>query len=385
MIYDFYACFQVERKDPNKSREEIKQLTKERIKQLTNGSGEYSEITNVLSRVMLLITAYAVENKLPNGIDPVVYARIGEKNNPMGLKALVHSKRSYDEYLREKLKELNGLGVNSPVDSSSLPKGSWILEFPITLAKSLMSKDDIPFYIIENPVRKDKVFGVPFTSATSWKGNLRWTMMKVFLEPAANDPDKFAQIRFRHVLLFGTEKGWGEAKSWACHLDNLCPDAGKKYEDMLKDKFNKDKIKDMHLQGMLYFYSTFWNKIDMHVINPHSRKTKTGKNPVYFEIVPAGANGTFRLVYIPFHWFGSPEDELKDRVIEDLRDVITGVRKMMLDYGFSAKKSLGFGIIKNEWDKDGSRLEVKGFYDVKKFSNFEELEEIVGKWRDENV
>ncbi|MGC9020963.1 MAG: RAMP superfamily CRISPR-associated protein [Candidatus Methanodesulfokora sp.] len=371
MMYDFYAHFQVERKDPNKSKDEIEQLT--------NGLGKYSGITNVLSRVMLLITAYAVENILPNGIDPVVYARVGERNNPVGLKALVHSNRSYDEYLQEKLKEVDNLYVNSSVDSSSLPKGSWVLEFPITLAKPLVSKDDIPFYIIENPVRKDKVFGIPFTSAMSWKGNLRWTMMKVFLEPAASDPDRFAQIRFRHALLFGTEKGWGEAKSWACYLDNLCLNAKERYENMLKEKFNKDKIKDVHLQGMLYFYPTFWDRIDMCVINPHDRKNKIGKNPIYFEIVPAGANGTFRLVYIPLHWFGSPEDELKKRVVEDLRDVVTGIKKMMLDYGFSAKKSLGFGIIKNEWDKDKSRLEVKGFYDVKKFSNFEELEEIVRK------
>ena len=382
MIYDFYASFQIEREKLAKSKEEINQLTV--------GSGRYSEVRDILSRVLLLTTAYAVKGKLPdkkgrlNKIDPDVYAKVGEGDYPMGLKTLTHSNGNYDDYLQCKLSELSLLGINSPVDLSSLPKGSWVLEFPITLTKPFISKDDIPFYIIENPVRKDRVFGVPFVSAMAWKGNLRWTMMKVFLEPAANNPDKFAQIRFRHTLLFGTEKGWGETKGWTEYLDDLCPSAKEQYENMLKKRFKRSDAKEVHTQGMLYFYPTFWDKIDMLVINPHDRRTKTGKNPIYFEVVPAGAKGVFRLVYVPFYWFGLSENELKKKVTEDLKDVIIGVREMMLTYGFSAKKSSGFGVIEDGWDKDESRLEVKGFYDVQKFGNFKELCEKVGNMRGRN-
>ena len=115
----------------------------------------------------------------------------------------------------------------------------------------------------------------------------------------------------------------------------------------------------------------------MLVINPQDRRTKTGKNPIYFEVVPAGAKGVFRLVYVPFYWFGLPEDKFRKKVIEDLKDVIVGVKEMMLTYGFSAKKSSGFGVIKDEWDKKESRLEIKGFYNVQRFGNFEELEEVI--------
>ncbi len=377
MIYDFYASFQIERKELAKSKEEIDELT--------GGSGKYSEVGNILSRILLLTTAYAVKGKLPDRkgrpgkIDPEVYAKLGEGNSPMGLKALIHSKEDYDNYLQRKLSELSLLGINSSLDSSPLPEGSWILEFPITLAKPFMSKDDVPFYIIENPVRKDRVFGVPFISAMAWKGNLRWTMMKVFLEKqeAINNPDKFARIRFRHTLLFGTEKGWGEIEGWTEYLGDLCPDAKEKYEGMLKEKFNRKNVKDVRTQGMLYFYPTFWDKIDMLVINPHDRITKTGKNPIYFEVVPADAKGVFRLVYVPFYWFGLPGNELKKKVIKDLKDVITGVREMMLTYGFSAKKSSGFGVIEDGWDKKESRLEIIGFYNVQRFGNFKELEEMV--------
>jgi CRISPR-associated protein Cmr2 len=359
MIYDFYASFQIE--------------NKEDIDNLTNGSEKYSDVRDVLSRTILLVSAYKIENLKD-------YAKVGERNNPMGLKALIHSNGNYNDYLQCKLSELSLLGINSPVDLSSLPKGSWVLEFPITLAKPFISKDDIPFYIIENPVKKDKVFGVPFISAMAWKGNLRWTMMKVFLEPTADNPDKFTQIRFRHTFLFGTEKGWEEkSKGWAKYLDSLCPNAKERYENMLKEKFNRKNAKDVHLQGMLYFYPTFWDKIDMFVINPHDRRTKTGKNPIYFEVVPAGAKGVFRLVYVPFYWFGLPEDELRKKVIEDLKDVVTGVKEMMLTYGFSAKKSSGFGVIEDRWDENESRLEINGFCDVQKFGSFKELEEIVRK------
>lgn len=356
MIYDFYANFQVE--------------NREDINNLTNGSGKYSEVGDVLSRIMLLISAHRIENLKD-------YAKVGERNYQMGLKALIHSNGNYNDYLRCKLSELSLLGINSPINSSSLPKGSWVLEFPITLAKPFMSKDDVPFYIIDNPVRKDKVFAVPFISGMAWKGNLRWTMMKAFLEPTANNPDKFAQIRFRHSLLFGSEKGWGETKGWTEYLDKLCPDAKKQYENMLKGKFNKKDAKDLHIHGMLYFYPTFWDRIDMIVINPHDRRTKTGKNPIYFEVVPGGAKGVFRLVYVPFYWFDLSEDELRKKAVEDLKDVIVGVRKMMLTYGFSAKKSSGFGVIENRWDKEESRLEVRGFYGVQKFGDFEELKELI--------
>jgi len=355
-IYDFYADLQIKEN-------EIDNLTKRCLE-------VRKEIKDTLMGVMLLITAYGVKRDW-GGTDPEIAA----KNC---LKAIVHSDNKYTHYLREsQLPDLTSLGIDVSIDSSSLPKGSWILEFPITLTKPFISKDDVPFYIIENPVRKDKVFGIPFISAMTWKGNLRWVMMKVFLEPAADNPDKFAQIRFQHTLLFGTEKGWAETKSWIKYLDNLCPNAKEQYRNMLKERFNGKDIKDVHLQGMLYFYPTFWDKIDMLIINPHDRKTKAGRKPIHFEVVPMGAKGNFRLVYVPFYWFGLPEDKLREKVIIDLKDVITGVKEMMLTYGFSSKKSSGFGVVENRWDESRSRLEIKGFCNVKKYSSFEALESTV--------
>ena len=81
---------------------------------------------------------------------------------------------------------------------------------------------------------------------------------------------------------------------------------------------------------------------------------------------------------------GLPENELREKVIEDLKNVTVGVREMMLTYGFSAKKSSGFGVIEDRWDRSESRLEVKEFYDAQKFGNFKELEEIVENMEEQN-
>jgi len=374
--YDFYVDFQIEKDKPNKSKKEINELT--------IGGGKYSGVEDMLSRIRLLSTAYAIEKKLPDRnerpgkIDPTVYAKVGEGDSQSGLKALIHSNGNYNDYLGCKLSELNLLYINMPINISELPKGSWVIEFPITLKNPFISKDDVPLYIIENPVCKDKVFGIPFTSAMSWKGNLRWTMMKVHLEPKANNADEFAETRFKHTLLFGTEKGMeGVAKGWTEYLDNLCPGAKEKYRNKLKERFGKEDVPS--LSGMLYFYPTFWDRIDMEVINPHDRKTKTGKNPIYYEVVPAGAKGVFRLLYIPFYYIGKDAKKLKENVIEDLEIVADGVREMMLTYGFSAKKSLGYGIIKNEWDSGASRLEIQNISNTVKFHNFKGLEEEVKK------
>jgi CRISPR-associated protein Cmr2 len=357
MSHDFYVDFRIQ--------------SKEDIGQLTSGSRKYGELTDVLSRIMALLSAFEKE-EFRN------YAKAGDRNKPSGLKSLIHSNGNYNDQLRYKLSEVKLLGIDSSIDISELPHGSWIIEFPIILKKPFISKDDVPLYIIENPVRKDKVFGVPFTSSMAWKGSLRWTMMKSHLEPVVNDPSKFAEIRYQHTLLFGTEKGMEEmAKGWTKYLDDLCPNAKEAYRSKLKKRFGKDEAPS--LTGMLYFYPTFWDRIDLEVINPHDRKTKTGKNPIYYEVVPEGAKGFFRLVYLPFYYLGEPLPELKNKVLKDLKDVIKGLEEMMLKYGFSAKKSSGYGVIENNWDKTESRLVMKEISAAHKFGNFDELKQVVDK------
>src|SRR5579884_2765450 len=130
------------------------------------------------------------------------------------------------------------------------------------------SKDDRPFHVLDNPVRKDRVFGVPFMSAASWKGLLRWAFRvhTGLIGPAPiQDEEQRRKAEACEVHLFGNEKGE-------------------------KEDFR---------QGSLAFYPTWFDKIGFEVINPHSRKTRAGTQPILYEVVPSGTEGVLRLLYAP--------------------------------------------------------------------------------------
>ena len=80
------------------------------------------------------------------------------------------------------------------------------------------------------------------------------------------------------------------------------------------------------------------------VINPHSRKTRAGTHPIYLECVPIGAQGTFSLLYVPFDLIGKEERDIKQQSLADLELIAEGLSAMFLTYGFSAKRTSGYGV-----------------------------------------
>jgi CRISPR-associated protein Cmr2 len=100
--------------------------------------------------------------------------------------------------------------------------------------------------------------------------------------------------------------------------------------------------------GRLECYPTFFYRVGLEIINPHDRARKVGKNPILFECVPAGARGTFSLLYIPFDRIGQDEPETRRQAAEDLQLVTEGLQAMFLTYGFSAKRSSGYGVAEDE-------------------------------------
>ncbi len=260
-------------------------------------------------------------------------------------------------FIAKQLHYLQSLGLKTPQppDIQLLPPGSWFLQFTFTLAKPWISKDDDPFYVAEsvNPVRKDKVFKVPMMSAAAWKGLLRWTAMhiRLVLRKDRLIPERFAQERFVQSLLFGDEKGEepGETKDFAAFLDALIPEARAEFERLLRQYYDL-KFDDPlpHHSGRLIFYSTFFNLIDVEVINPHSRETRAGTHPIYLECVPAGASGIFSLLYVPFDLVRQDPNSAKDEAGKHLRYLAPAIRELFLTYGFSAKRTSGYGVAKDE-------------------------------------
>lgn len=190
------------------------------------------------------------------------------------------------------------------------PRFLW-LEIAFTLKTPWYSKDDRLFHILENPVRKDRLFGVPYMSASSWKGMLRWA------------------CRMRAGLLTHLRKnnktlnGWKDP-DWIIHLFGNEKGEGEEFS-----------------QGALYFYPTFFDKIGYEVINPHSRETRAGKMPIYYEVVPLAAKGTLRMLYAPIH---SPSYDGDCR--KWLCRLLGAVEELLTKYGFSAKRTVGWGTAK---------------------------------------
>jgi len=271
---------------------------------------------------------------------------------------LYEVKNNFKRNVKEEKTFLENLSLEKPnLTSLNLSTHYFFLQFKFKLRKPYISRDDDPFYSVvnENPIRKDKAFKVPMVSPTAWKGNLRWAMMKARLEQG-QDKDKFAEERLRQALLFGPEKGTEDtSKGWADYLNKLEEQIKpeKTYPELLNFHFGlKTNDQLPNFKGRLHFYPTFFNDIDLEVINPHDRKKGvSSKGPIYFECVPAGTSGCFSLLYFPFDLIGR-EDEYKEYMREDIKAILEAVKAMFLDYGFSAKKLVGYGVAKEKEFKE---------------------------------
>ncbi|MCX7609756.1 MAG: hypothetical protein N2049_11165 [Anaerolineales bacterium] len=182
---------------------------------------------------------------------------------------------------------------------SYLPPLSFALHIPFQLQKPYLSKDDCAFHLLDNPVRKDKVFQAPMVASTSWKGALRAALWQL-----GHKADHPVTIR-----LLGNPRESEEQQA-----------------------------------GRLYFFPTFFDQIGLEVINPHDRNTGVGaRGPILMECVPSGTKGEFLVLYVPFGTFGQDEAERRAEIAEDLQVLCMGVQSMLTTYGFGAKTSSGFG------------------------------------------
>jgi CRISPR-associated protein Cmr2 len=190
-----------------------------------------------------------------------------------------------------------------------LPLLSFVLHIPFKLQKPYLSKDERDFHLLDNPVRKEKVFQTPMVASTGWKGALRAALWQLGYKE-----DHEATIR-----LLGNPRG-----------------------------------SDEHQAGRLHFFSTFFEQIGLEVINPHDRKTGVGaRGPILMECVPQGTKGELVLLYVPFGLIEQDENQKRAEVAEDLQMLAQGIQAMLTTYGFGAKTSSGFGTAEDRLAGEG--------------------------------
>jgi len=203
------------------------------------------------------------------------------------------------------------------VDLELFPVGSFVIQFKFRLAEPYFSRDENDFYFIDNPIRRDKLLQLPVIAATGWKGNFSSALHHIEHE------------RSNPVVqrLLGNDK----------------------------------KEKQAFHAGRLHFYPTFFEKTGLEVINPHDRQSNAGTIPIFFETVPPGTPGYFTLVYIPIynqpsaHLPVSAKHSLLE-VSEDLKMTTAGLCAMFRKYGFSAKKTSGFGLADEKIEEASIKL-----------------------------
>ena len=194
------------------------------------------------------------------------------------------------------------LGLEAALpEMESLPYASWAIGMNFQLRKPYLSRDDTELYPIDNPLRKDWVFKLPFIAPSQWKGALYSALWNQGQQRKTNPAMQ---------KLFG----------------------------------NIREEKDAGQRGRLYCYPTFFTQMGAEMINPHERKGGSGTVPITFECVPAGAWGCFQLLYIPFDLLGQPPAAILQESLGDLALAASGVQALLTESGFGAKTSSGFGV-----------------------------------------
>jgi CRISPR-associated protein Cmr2 len=303
---------------------------------------------------MLALAQLSVKNYATSG-DP--------REKTGGLKrALPGVSRSFEQRVD---KELAPLGLTPALPSlDELPELSFAIHFRFRLRQPYLSHDEAALYLLDNPVRKEKVFRLPYVAPTQWKGTLHAVMTSQLATQwegnIKNDDElkTFLRQRARLFTLFGTEKAFelGEAsekklpekkkkRAEAIYLDKLLPAEKREWNSQLYRRYIRRYLTgNGFLAGRLQFYPSFFTQLELEVMNPHSRKTGSGEVPILFETVPRGAEAGFTLLYVPHDKVGQQRDpQVRQQVAEDLKLIARGLREMFCLYGFGAKVTSGFG------------------------------------------
>lgn len=184
-------------------------------------------------------------------------------------------------------------------DLSHLPEGSVLICIEFTLKKPYTSRGENEFY--ENPIIRDTFTRLPIVRPTTWKGNLRFA---------------------------------------ATQMDNS---TFKDKDIIIGRLFGSGSLGEDGRRGRLHFFPTFFEEDGKDVITPISRKTrKPTRGPICLDVIKPGSKGKFYVLYTPY-----PRGKgfTMDEVMEDLGFLAEALKLMFYTYGFSARRTSGFGVI----------------------------------------
>jgi CRISPR-associated protein Cmr2 len=349
MKHDFHAHFALALQSATVQGEAIQWLTGHTSAPPPQWS-ELLQITDPHERLLLVAQAILGSQR--------ERAQSGTRTQSGGYQRWVEQAAS--KFLCDQYKQMQLLGLEPALpDLTAFPTYSWAVAVPFTLRKPYLSKDDTTFHLLDNPVRKEKIFQVPLVAATGWKGALRAALVQHLIAwwSSLNDAERqqglqckrFLQQRMQMARLFGNEKGVEtDDTNGKAFLDKI---GGERLAQIYRRLVGRSLSSSGFFAGRLHFFPTFFDRLGLEVINPHSRQSGVGeRGPILLESVPQGATGTLLLLYVPF---GSLD---KHKIAQDLEVTAQGVQAMLTTYGFGAKTSSGFGVVEEQLAGQGKLL-----------------------------
>ncbi len=279
---------------------------------------------------------------------------------------------------KDKIEKHSGIIVknNLQTEADKLIPFSFFFHVKIKLTAPYFSRGDDDFYLIDNPILKEKVFKFPMIRGSGWKGAIASAFKDLINEET--DLKKENKLIQSYIRIFGT--GSNEFRELLENIKRKLKNEGeldmqkvikfflfelglkltKKDIDSLKDKSEIDSWVEEKLiinfhdssedlpsyltihKGRVIFYPTYFDKLSLEIINPHSRKTRAGTNPIHYEVVPKDTNGILQIVYIPFDGVLTDENELKKQIGKDV-EFLTDCIEKVSENGVGAKTKLGWG------------------------------------------
>lgn len=224
-------------------------------------------------------------------------------------------------------RELEQADLWSPrLDLALLPVFSAAVTLRFQLLSPLLTRDDDPFYLFDNPVRKDHTFGVPYLAAASVKGLASDAFLRGFptplpwIELGKNDQERTQRYR----------------------CDN--PMAGRLF-GIASDDPNTFASE----AGRLHFSPVWFSNVQYLVMNPTKDDgTGVGTHPIQFEAVaPFDDKGRAVQAELSFFYFNpagtAHADE--DTARADLACLMGALAAWWPALGLGAKRLAGYGAI----------------------------------------
>ncbi|MDQ5908102.1 MAG: hypothetical protein QG599_193 [Pseudomonadota bacterium] len=204
---------------------------------------------------------------------------------------------------------------------AAFPRYSARLLLTFRLLTPLLTKDDDPFYLFDNPARKDHLLGLPYLSAATLKGLSTDAYQRAFphatpwTDLGKDDPDR--TCLFRH------------ADPHAKRLFGIADDGAKIESE----------------QGRLRFSPVWFTSLQLLVMNPGDPARAMGTLPIQFEAVAPDQIGVLEVVY--FNPRGVKDSD-EATVRADLARWLASVATWWPALGLGAKRLAGYGAIRPE-------------------------------------